>query len=261
MKTVSLILTFILASSLRADIQAPYLMPALLSGTRLIIPQALWQGETEEALVALSFDDGPSRFTPALLDVLKQENVSATFFILGDRAQKYPHTLRRLQKEGHLIALHGSVHVNLHGKPDSWLLTNISAEKELLSKTLGKNRLPTRWFFRPPFGALSKRIIRTIQSTDTRVVMCTILPGQQGLWPDIWTENPDVTTARILRDLSPGGIIGLHDGEDLGLKDAVFNMPQAAETARLVIRALKKKGYRFVRMDQLPDPSWKKSLR
>jgi len=255
-KTVILILCLWALAPLRADIKAPYLMPAILTGTKLIVPQILWQGNTEEKVVALTFDDGPSRFTPALLDVLKEEKVYATFFVLGNRAAKHPRTLRRLQREGHLVALHGSTHANLHGKSEAFLLKNVRDEKELLSEILGEGRLPSRWFFRPPFGAVSPRIIRTIQSTGTRVVMCSILPGQQGLLPASWTEEPAVTTARVLRDVSPGGIIDLHDGEDVGLKDSVFSMPQAPETARSVIRALKKIGYRFVRVDRLPDPGW-----
>lgn len=230
-------------------------MPEVITGTKLVLPQPLWQGVTQEKIVALTFDDGPSAITPKLLDVLKQENVPATFFVLGTRLPHYPATLRRMQREGHLIALHGAEHVNLHGKSEAWLIQNISREKKALVQILGKNNLPLRWFFRPPFGALSPRIVRVIQSTGTRVVLCSILPGQQGLIPASWKEEPAVTTARVLRDISPGGIIALHDGEDRGLKDQVYTMTTAPETAVQVIRALKKEGYQFVRIDQLPDPA------
>jgi len=257
MKFSSLLFLLLTISSSQAEIKAPYIMPSLLSVTKAFIPQALWEGKTEEKWVALSFDDGPSQFTLPLLDVLKEENVAATFFVLGTRINVYPNTVRRMQREGHLIALHGSEHVNLHGKSESWLLDNINREKAALKKIVGNDALPQHWFFRPPFGAVSPRIIRTIESTNTRVVMCTILPGQQGLMPDKWEEKPEVTVARVLRNISPGGIISLHDGEDRGLNDHVFSMPQAPETARSVIRALKREGYQFKRIDQLPDPSRK----
>lgn len=256
MKAFFCVLTLLVSWQLSAaEIQAPYIMPAVITGTKLMLPQPLWEGLTQKKIVALTFDDGPSAITPKLLDVLKQEKISATFFVLGTRLSLYPDTLRRMQREGHLVALHGAEHVNLHGKNEQWLIQNIKTEKKALTQILGKKNLPPRWFFRPPFGALSPRIVRVIQSTGTRVVMCSILPGQQGLIPASWKEEPTVTTARVLRDISPGGVIALHDGEDRGLMDQVYTMTKAPETALQVIRALKKEGYQFVRIDQLKDPA------
>ena len=61
--------------------------------------------------VAFTFDDGPeSRFTPKLLDLLKKYNISATFFVLGSKAEKNPGLIRRMNQEGHLIGLHNYVH-------------------------------------------------------------------------------------------------------------------------------------------------------
>src|SRR5262245_56515311 len=69
--------------------------------------------QAREKRCALTFDDGPSDATRVLLDILASEGVSATFFVLGANAQRYPDTLRRAQAEGHAVGIHGMTHVKL----------------------------------------------------------------------------------------------------------------------------------------------------
>lgn len=70
--------------------------------------ESIYQSETKRAF--LTFDDGPSSVTPAILDILKQENVKATFFVLGSRVEAMPETVKRIYNEGHYIANHGYSH-------------------------------------------------------------------------------------------------------------------------------------------------------
>lgn len=65
---------------------------------------------SEEKRVFLTFDDGPSSITPTILDILKQEGIKATFFVLGSNAEARPETLKRIYEEGHFIANHGYTH-------------------------------------------------------------------------------------------------------------------------------------------------------
>ena len=66
---------------------------------------------SEEKRVFLTFDDGPSKtVTPLILDLLKQENIKATFFVLGNRVEQNPEILKRIFEEGHYIANHGYSH-------------------------------------------------------------------------------------------------------------------------------------------------------
>lgn len=82
------------------------------------IPKLTDQGKTnmeniyhsETKRVFLTFDDGPSSVTPTILDILKQENVKATFFVLGSRVEALPDTVKRIYEEGHYIANHGYSH-------------------------------------------------------------------------------------------------------------------------------------------------------
>jgi len=66
---------------------------------------------SESKRVFLTFDDGPSTVTPIILDALKQENVKATFFVLGSNVKRMPEMVKRMYEEGHYIANHGYTHV------------------------------------------------------------------------------------------------------------------------------------------------------
>ena len=81
----------------------------------------IYSSDTKRAF--LTFDDGPSNVTPTILDVLKQENVPATFFVLGSRVEAMPEMVKRIYEEGHYIANHGYSHVysSIYASPQAVL--------------------------------------------------------------------------------------------------------------------------------------------
>ena len=81
----------------------------------------IYNSETKR--VFLTFDDGPSTVTPTILDILKQQNVKATFFVLGSRVEAMPEVVSRMYEEGHYIANHGYSHVyeTIYASPQSVL--------------------------------------------------------------------------------------------------------------------------------------------
>ena len=81
----------------------------------------IYNSEKKQAF--LTFDDGPSVVTPTILDVLKQENVKASFFVLGSNVQAMPETVKRIYEEGHYIANHGYSHVysSIYSSPEAVL--------------------------------------------------------------------------------------------------------------------------------------------
>lgn len=94
---------------------------------------------SEEKIAYLTFDDGPSKsVTPLILDLLKQENVPATFFVLGARAKANPDILKREYKEGHFIANHGYSHIygDMYANPDA-VLAEYNMGKEAVQNILG----------------------------------------------------------------------------------------------------------------------------
>ncbi len=95
-------------------------MPKLTQEGRKNI-ENIYHSETKRAF--LTFDDGPSTVTPAILDVLKQENVKATFFVLGSNVKQMPETVKKIYEEGHYIANHGYTHVysSIYASPQAVL--------------------------------------------------------------------------------------------------------------------------------------------
>lgn len=94
---------------------------------------------SEEKTVYLTFDDGPSKtVTPLILDLLKQENVKATFFVLGSRAELNPEILKREYKEGHYIANHGYSHIygNIYSTPQA-VLDEYNKTQDIIKNILG----------------------------------------------------------------------------------------------------------------------------
>jgi peptidoglycan/xylan/chitin deacetylase (PgdA/CDA1 family) len=101
---------------------------------------------------SLTFDDGPHPVhTPALLDWLKKHHIRATFFVLGENAERHPHLVKRMVAEGHAVANHSWSHPNLRFMSSTRMLQQVRRTHDLIQKLTG--RAPTA--FRPPYGSLS----------------------------------------------------------------------------------------------------------
>jgi peptidoglycan/xylan/chitin deacetylase (PgdA/CDA1 family) len=200
-----------------------------LSGT------ILWHGNTDIPEVALTFDDGPnSHATPMILDILKKRNVKATFFVLGKFIDKNSAILKREADEGHVIGNHTFSHVK-------GTVTDIAKIDEELLKTdnlILKYTSKNVDYFRPPFGFENWRFLNESELFNYTVVLWSLDVGD---WSGTKTEK-DITS-RIFKRTKNGTIILLHDG---GLsREAVINSLPA------VIAGLRKKGFKFVTIDQM----------
>lgn len=110
---------------------------------------------SDEKRVFLTFDDGPSKaVTPLILDVLKQEQIKATFFTLGSRVELYPEIVKREYSEGHYIANHGYSHVysQIYASPQS-VLDEYNHTEEAIRKAINKSDY-TSHLFRFPGGSV-----------------------------------------------------------------------------------------------------------
>src|SRR5579864_4671756 len=168
--------------------------------------------------LAITFDDGPDpNWTPKVLDILKQKNVPATFFVIGVDASQYPNILRREYAEGHEIGNHTYTH------PD-WENPNLSATQirwelnltqRLIESVVGAKPL----LFRPPYGIDHQpEFAEEVAHLPTAQEMGYIIIGQK-VDPHDWTQiNPGVPLpasqilANALREAPDGNIILLHDG-------------------------------------------------
>lgn len=182
--------------------------------------------------VALTFDDGPSEDTPALLDLLAQEGVKATFFLIGRQIEKYPELVKRIAAEGHQIGNHTYSHPNLMICTPQRTRHELERVQQQILELTGQK--PTFW--RPPFG---------FRSPWTQPVATKL-----GLRSALWTINPrdfqdpgvDVIVSRTMAAVDKGVIVLLHDGLE--------KRGQTLEATRQLICQLKEKDFKLVRLDQ-----------
>lgn len=122
-----------------------------------------------ENLCALTFDDGPSRNTPQLLEMLKAYNIPATFFLLGSQIQYFPELVRQMQAEGHEIGNHSWTHPNLKALSADAQAHEIEHTDELL-RSLGVTPL----YMRPPYGSFDERTVRIADKMGISVVLWSL---------------------------------------------------------------------------------------
>ena len=139
--------------------------------------------------------------TPALLDVLALHRASATFFLLGQRAEMFPDVVQRIVAEGHEVALHGDTHRRLTKATTGQLWAGVRDGRARLEAASG-TRLQ---LFRPPYGSMNLRVAAVAAVQRLRIVGWTATAED-------WLDEPATTIAeRGLSRLDPGGVLLLHD--------------------------------------------------
>lgn len=152
--------------------------------------------------IALTFDDGPTEFTPKFLDLLKEYQIKATFFCIGKQIEKYPETFQRIIAEGHTIGNHTLT----HSKSTGFLSTSkMIVEIENCDKVI-KNvgNLQTN-LYRPPFGVTNPSIAKAIKQTHK------ISIGWNVRSLDTIIDDEKKIYKRVTKNLRKGSIILLHD--------------------------------------------------
>ena len=165
-------------------------------------------GDGDPHAVSLTFDDGPDpTWTPLILDVLKRENVKATFFIVGSRAELYPGLLRRIVEEGHELGNHTYTHSNISSEQQ--LRIELNATQRLIETITGRSTL----LFRPPYNADS----HPTRFDELGPLNIAQSMGYMIALEDIdsldWTrEGVDEIMAHVRRGrLAGGNVVLLHD--------------------------------------------------
>jgi peptidoglycan-N-acetylglucosamine deacetylase len=212
-------------------------LPGLFS--RLLGFRVFNKGLSERE-ISLTFDDGPDPvYTPQLLDLLKQYNVKATFFIVGKHAEEHPDIVKRMHREGHAVGVHNYQHRM------NWLMSprtvakQVSRTAELIRELNGE----APQFYRPPWGIMN--LFDYTSRRNLQIVLWSVMVND-------WRKSTGETKIleRMLKQLKGGQVYLLHDcgntfGADL---DAPKNTIAALE--KFLPIALDK-GFRFVRIDEL----------
>ena len=185
-------------------------------------------GVKEKPSIAITFDDGPSgRYTGRLLDGLKERNVKASFFLIGENAEENPVLVERIYKEGHLIGNHTYSHVQMTHLSEEAAVREIEKTDQVISAITGEHVA----YMRPPFGAWQREL----------EVRMEVLPVLWSVDPLDWTtENVDEIVSKVVTEVEEGDIILLHDC-----------YASSVEAALRIVDLLQKEGYEFVTVDRL----------
>ncbi len=191
-------------------------------------------GHTQERVVALTFDDGPNpSYTGPILDILKEKQVSATFFVLGEGVEANSDLLRRMLKEGHEIGNHGYTHDYSLRNSQSKTLDEISRTDKAVYAATGIHT----YFYRPPGGYISKSQTDSINRNGYEVILWS---ADSRDW-----RKPGVNRIKknVLSNVSPGAIVLFHDGG--GMRS------QTVKALEEVIDQLRANDYRIVTLREI----------
>ena len=196
--------------------------------------------------IVISFDDGPDpQWTPKMLDILKQKNVPAVFFVIGNMANQRPDILQREYAEGHEIGNHTFTHPRFDDIPQSELRWQLNLTQRLIESTLGVKSI----LFRPPYGIDHQpEYAEEVSQLPLAQEMGYLIVGQR-IDPDDWSlrDGKPIPAKEIvdsvLRQADKGNIILLHDGGG--------DRSQTLTALPKVIDALRARGYQFVSVADL----------
>jgi len=201
---------------------------------------AILRGPADGNRIALTFDDGPCPgYSEQILDILRQSDVKATFFVCGQNVERSPGILRRIQAEGHTIGNHSYSHPFPYFRSRSFFAREIDLTQEVIERVTGKRPK----FFRPPFGArwlglqpvLSARGLRLVNWSDT---------GYD------WKLDAEGVARETLKTLGPGSIILLHDGRNTYPPQRV-DRSSTVKALPAILEGAAKAGFTFVGLDEL----------
>ncbi|GLX96416.1 polysaccharide deacetylase family protein [Herbidospora sp. NEAU-GS84] len=222
---------------------------ALALTTSLLVPAAPANAKPKpycerHKCIALTFDDGPWPYTPALLDTLKKHKAKATFFVLGRKVGSRVDMMRRMVDEGHEIGNHTWDHPDLTKLSDEEIVSEITGTQDVIREAVGIT--PT--FMRPPNGATNSRVGSLMETLGLPQILWT------GSTLDWQARNTKVIKERTLKFAKPNAVILLHD-----------IVPETVKAMETVVDTLTKKGYKLVTVSTLlgdrelkPGEAWPK---
>jgi len=218
----------------------------VISHLSLVICSAddmIWNGPADRRVVALTFDDGPKiEGSPAILDILYQHGVKATFFVVGSEVEQNPDIVFRMHDYGHEVANHFHSNERLKDIAQSRAISGILKTNESVRGITGE----TPRFFRPPGGSVPAYISREILAIGMRIVGWSINAEDYTEFTESfeieknYREAADILKEKVVSEARPGAIVLLHNGS----KQTIMALPE-------IIVELRKNGYGFVTVSEL----------
>lgn len=193
-----------------------------------IIPRV----HTSDMVVALTFDDGPTKYTTEVLKVLSEKNVKATFFVMGSDLEKSPQFGIDIAQSGHELGNHTYSHERMWFKSFAF----ISREVEVTNKLIRKTGYQGEIHFRPPYGKKLFGLPWYLSRNNIKTIMWDVEP-------DTYETGTKLLTKYAIENTKPGSIILLHP-----FCQTCTNQRAAIQG---IVEGLQEKGYRFVTITEL----------
>lgn len=191
----------------------------------------VYRVNTPEKKVAISFDAawGADK-TPELLEILKENNIKTTFFLVGFWVKDYPEMAKRIVVEGHEIGNHSSTHPNMGGLSEEKILNELTQTHKIIKDYTGYEAK----LFRPPFGDYSNRLIKTCRDFGYEVIQWDVDSLD---WKDL---SASAITDRVVKRVKPGSIVLFHN-----------NGKHTADALPGILQAFKEEGFSVVPISEL----------
>ncbi len=187
---------------------------------------------TDKKEISISFDDGPAtNYTPAILQILKQENIKATFFCIGNRIKGNENTLRQIKEEGHIIGNHSYSH---HFWFDMFSAEKMQADMKMMDDETEKITGLKPLLFRPPYGVTNPNLKKAIINGKYIPV------GWSVRSMDTVIKDEKKLLNKINLSIKPGAVFLFHDTS----KTTLNVLPE-------FIKEVKSQGYHIIPLDKL----------
>jgi peptidoglycan/xylan/chitin deacetylase (PgdA/CDA1 family) len=202
-----------------------------------VFASSVWRGPKNRRAIALTFDDGPTRGTATLLNVLARHNVQATFFQCGAQVRRHNAIAREVAAAQHEIGNHSDTHPRLWLRSRAFLRDEALRAQTSIAEVTGQ----TPRYFRAPYGVRWPGLGAVQREFGLTGVMWTTI-GRD------WTLDGNATARRLIAGAQPGAILCLHDGRELA------PLPDITATVRAVemfLPVLIQQGWHFVTVSDL----------
>lgn len=204
----------------------------MISRTHQLFGQLIDQVDTNQKVVALTFDDGPTENVDRLLPLLDKYNAKATFFLIGKDIEKYPEGARKIVEAGHQIGNHTYSHNRMVLKSPNYIKNEIEKTDQLIQKAGYQGEID----FRPPYGKKLVGLPYYLYKHNRETITWNVEP-------DSYSNTASDTVNYVKDHVKPGSIILMHP---------MYNHTgEEIKAIEGVLQALSNEGYTFVTVNSL----------